>query len=410
MKESVHSQHTGKMDVQVQIMDVGRTPTENDKIDIKQPQVVNKSTATKDKDVEITKLPRNEYIQHIITGAITIVKEKYQAGEVDGIIGLGGTSGTALASAVMRIALPVGFPKLMVSTMGSANVKPYVEETDITMMYSVVDIAGMNSILEMVLGNAAGAISGMALAYNRRQELHKQQGQLQSKHNKRIGMTMFGLTTPCVERIRQYLTTYHGYEIYIFHATGSGGKAMERLVAEHQLDAIMDMTTTEIADFTVGGILTCGPERLDSAVEAGIPQILSVGACDMVNFGAPDTIPDIFTRRDTRTFHKHNPSITLMRTTPDECRQIGRFIVSKLLRAVRPDRVIVVLPLGGISGIDAPGLDFYHPHADSVLFDTLEDGLRGSGVRVLRDHRHINDPDFAVSLAKLFVELLGSSG
>lgn len=303
----------------------------------------------------------------------------------------------------MRNALPVGFPKMMVSTMASGDVSPYIEETDITMMYSVVDVAGTNRILKRILGNAAAAVCGMAGAYAGSAE-----GAVTgAEGKKRVGVTMFGVTTPCVDRIREYLEQRHGYEVYVFHATGAGGKAMERLVGERQLDAVIDITTSEIADEVGGGVLTAGPSRLDAAARAGIPQIVGVGACDMINFGPVDTLPARFKER---LIHQHNPTVTLVRTSADECRQIARFMAHKLRACSRPDLVRVVLPTGGISMLDLPGLSFHDPEADSVLFSTLEKDLEGTGIPILRDERNANDSGFAVSVARSLVELIERAG
>ena len=421
VKDRILAQASGRKDgnngiSRVLVMDVGRTATQDDRIEIKQQEVVSRCTAAisngNGNDDDITKLPRAEYIRRITTGAIVIAREEFRASRIHGIVGLGGTCGTTLATTVMREALPVGFPKLMVSTMGSADVKPYVGETDITMMYSVVDIAGINSILSMALSNAAGAVAGMALAYYGRQASSSEDGSVvPSPKTKRVGITMFGVTTPCVDRIRHYLTSNHGFEVYAFHATGSGGRAMERLIAERQLDAVLDLTTTEVADHIVGGVMDPGPHRLEMGAKSGIPQIVSVGACDMVNFGPPGTLPEKFRNRvgNTRLFHEHNPSITLMRTTPDESRAMGRFMVQRLRGAARPENVVVLLPVGGVSMLDVRGQVFCDPMADAALFETLEDGLRGTGVKVIRDSRDINDPGFAASTAEMFVDMIRRS-
>lgn len=306
----------------------------------------------------------------------------------------------------MRNALPVGFPKVMVSTMASGDVSPYVEETDITMMYSVVDIAGANRILRRILGNAAAGICGMAIAYADSGWVTDIGTPTEGKM-KRVGVTMFGVTTPCVDRIREYLEQTHGYEVYVFHATGAGGKAMERLVSEGQLDAVIDITTSEIPDELGGGVLTAGPRRLEAAAKMGIPQVVGVGACDMINFGPANTLPAQF---KGRLIHQHNPTVTLVRTSPEECRQIARFIAQKLRACSRLDLVRVILPTGGISMLDVPGMSFHDPEADSVLFSTLEKDLEGSGIPVLRDDRDVNNPEFAVSVAKSLVELIERAG
>ena len=375
------------------LLDLGRASSTDPRIDIKQSDII------KQPSLDISKLDRAEYIDRLLPPATGIVKQLYEGRKIHGAIGIGGSCGTALATGVMRNALPVGFPKLMVSTMASGDVSPYIEETDITMMYSVVDIAGTNRILNRILCNAAAAICGMGLAY-----FAAGSGESSEKEGKkRVGVTMFGVTTPGVDKIREYLEQHHGYEVYVFHATGAGGKAMERLVNEGQLDAVLDLTTSEIADEIGGGVLTAGPKRLEAAARAGIPQVVSVGACDMINFGPSETIPAQYKER---LIHCHNPTVTLVRTSPEECEQIAMFIAQKLRVSSRTDFVRVILPTGGISMLDMPGLSFHDPAADSVLFSTLEKHLEGSGIPILRHECDVNDPEFAVFVAKSLVELI----
>lgn len=394
---------TGQADVI--LLDVGHTPVHDENIDISCPEIASRTSTNA--TVPLKELPRAKYIKSMIECASSQVEELFRKGDIHGIVAAGGSSGTSLATATMRNALPVGFPKLMVSTMASGDVKHLVEETDITLMYSVVDIAGTNSILNQILTNAAAAIAGAATAYYRtRTENEMLVGDKQRK--KRIAITMFGVTTPCVDAIRSHLESKYAYEVYIFHATGSGGKAMERLIRENRLDAVLDITTTEIADELVGGVLSAGPERLTAAAQAGIPQVVSVGACDMVNFGPRDTVPTVFTSSENdRLLYEHNPAVTLMRTTPEECTRIAEFIASKLRdNAVRPDLIKVLLPTGGISMISTPSQPFYHREADDALFDTLESRLKGSGIEVKRDTGAINDQDFALSAAELLIDVM----
>ncbi|KAI9928764.1 hypothetical protein MW887_001982 [Aspergillus wentii] len=361
------------------------------------------TSPVKDTIYDAPDISKTEYVEKIIAHVTDIVSNLYKDGAIHGVIGVGGSSGTSLVTAVMRHALPVGFPKLMVSTMASGDVKPYVEETDITMMYSVVDIAGTNWILNRILSNAAAAIGAMAATFEAAQAEASSHEHAQTQ-KKRVGVTMFGVTTPCVDRVRHHLEHVYGYEVYVFHATGAGGKAMERLVKEKQLDAILDITTSEIADELVGGVLTAGPDRLMAGAKAGIPQIISVGACDMVNFGPKDTVPVQF---QNRLIYEHNPTVTIIRTTADECRQIARFIAQKLLvHATRRDLIRVILPTQGISLLDTPGRAYYDPEVDEVLFSTLEEELKDSGIPVLRDEREINDPGFAVAAADALAELM----
>ncbi|KAJ5827384.1 hypothetical protein N7447_004147 [Penicillium robsamsonii] len=385
----------------VLLMDISRNPTTHDQITIPQSALTTPSAPIPD----LTTLPRAEYITTLTPYATKKVVSLHESRQIHGIIGIGGSCGTSLAAAVMRDALPVGFPKLLVSTMASGDVGPYIGETDISMMYSVVDIAGRNRVLEGVLDNAAGGIAGMASSFLKRQQ-NKEKQEVEASSGIRIGISMFGVTTPGVTRARERLEeVLAGCEVYVFHATGSGGRALERLVREGQIDAVLDLTTTEIADEVVGGVLSAGAERLTAATERDIPRVVSVGACDMVNFGGVGSVPDAF--REGRLLHEHNATVTLMRTTKKECGEIGRFIAANLLRARdRVKRTKVILPVGGVSMLDVPGQPFQDAEADEVLFSTLEKELEGSGIPVVRDSCDINDPGFAVAVADELVKLI----
>lgn len=305
-----------------------------------------------------------------------------------------------MAAAIMRDVLPIGFPKLIVSTMASGDTGPIVGESDITLMYSVVDIAGLNHILRDILSNAGAAISAAALSYAVRCKSISDTGK------KRVGITMFGVTTPCVDAIRAHFAShYPDIETYIFHATGHGGRAMERLVREGQLDAVLDLTTTEICDHIVGGVLSAGPSRLDAAAGSGIPNIVSLGAVDMINFGPKNTVPERF---QGRKLYEHNPIITLMRCSPDESKEIGSFICDKLRNAKRPDMVQVWLSRGGVSMLAVKGGPFEDAAADTALFDSIKSGLEGSGVEVIDDQRDVNDKGFARDIAEALAAKLGS--
>ncbi len=307
--------------------------------------------------------------------------EQSQAGHISGVIGIGGSGGTALITAAMR-ALPIGLPKLMVSTVASGNTAPYVDCSDITMMYSVVDIAGLNSVSQRILANACHAMAGMVNHHVAPCETRPA-----------LGMTMFGVTTPCVTTVREILEQ-HGYDCLVFHATGTGGRAMERLVESGFLTGVLDITTTEVADEIVGGFLSAGPQRMDAVLDAGVPLVLSLGALDMVNFGSVDTVPVEF--RD-RCLHVHNAQVTLMRTTPDENRRIARWMATKLNRSTAP--VHVLIPERGISMLDAPGQAFHDPVADATLFDELESCVDQTDSRqIVRLPNHINDPTFSQAL------------
>ena len=385
---------------QTQILDVSRVPQTlgHTREDLKHELI----SPLSDQGIELSNFSRGDYVDKAISICTPVVQNLVKDNKVQGIVSAAGSTGSSLATAFMRNACPVGFPKLMVSTMASGDIKPYIEETDITMMYSVVDIAGLNSILKQILSNAAGAICGMTVAHTEHQK------ESEAAKGKRIAITMFGVTTPAVDNIRHILTsTPHdvsNYELYVFHATGAGGRAMERLIGEDQIDAVIDLTTTEIADELFGGVLTAGPNRLEAAVEKGIPIILSTGACDMVNFGPKHTVPE---KHNDRNIYVHNPTVTLMRTTKDENRQIGEYIVGKLKATKDPSNVKVLLPTGGVSMIDKEGQPFYDPEADRELFETIAGGLGDSKIEVLQSELHINDEAFATQVCEYLLEVMG---
>ncbi|KAF2240013.1 UPF0261-domain-containing protein [Viridothelium virens] len=380
----------------VTLIDLGRSPVEHSSISISQDAVAGHA---KDKNVDISSLPRGEVIKHMIQCAVPCVKTLYERGEICAAAAAGGSGGSSLACAVMREALPIGFPKMMISTVASGDTGPLVGETDITMMYSVVDIAGSNALLRNIFKNAAGAIVGMANAWSQAQQHPNQE----DGARKRIGITMFGVTTPGVDTARQFLEEQFNCEVFVFHATGHGGQAMERLVRAGELDAVLDLTTTEICDHLMGGNMSAGPHRLETAAAAGIPYVLSLGATDMVNFGPKALVPEKYSKRH---LYEHNPTVTLMRTTKDECTQIGNFIVDKLKsHSIRPELVQVVIPRGGVSMIATPGGPFADAEADAALFASIESGLRGTPIKVIGDRRDINDGQFAQDVAKRLVAL-----
>ena len=265
---------------------------------------------------------RGNSVTVMAQGAAALVAEKQAAGEIDGIISLGGSAGTTIGTTAMQ-AVPVGVPKIMVSTLASGDTSPYVQSKDICMMYSVVDIAGINRLSRQILANAAGAIVGMVNA---------EAPAAATADKPLIAATMFGVTTPCVTKAREVLEDA-GYEVLVFHATGTGGQAMEDLVKGGFLAGVLDATTTELADELVGGILSAGPDRLEAAGQAGLPQVVAPGALDMVNFGPPDTVPEQFS---DRLFYQHNPTVTLMRTTAEETAELGRIMARKLSEAQGP--------------------------------------------------------------------------
>ena len=312
--------------------------------------------------------------------------------DLGGLISAGGSGGTALATLAMR-GLPIGVPKVMVSTVASGDVKPYVGPSDICMMYSVTDVAGINRISERVLANAAHALAGM-IGYGRTQDGD-------SSVKPAIGLTQFGVTTPCVQAVTRALE--ERYDCLVFHATGTGGQSMEKLVDSGLLTGVIDATTTEIADEIVGGVLSAGPARLDSIIRTRVPYVGSCGALDMVNFWAMDTVPAQFRGRN---LYRHNPNVTLMRTTPAECGRIGRFIVEKLNRMEGPVRFLI--PEGGLSLIDAAGQPFWDPAADRALFDAIGSGFRaGPRRKLVRLPYNINDQAFCDALVAAFEEIVG---
>ena len=331
---------------------------------------------------------RGDAIDVMGRGAAAVVMRLQGEGRLDGILGLGGSGGSTLFARAVRD-LPVGVPKLLVSTVASGDTRGYVGATDLTMMYSVVDIAGINTLSRRILGNAAGAIAGMAREYARPAE--------QAEGRPLIGATMFGVTTPAVTAARERLEDL-GYEVLVFHATGTGGDTMEALLRSGILTGVVDITTTEFADLLVGGNLPAGPDRLVAAGAMGLPQVVSLGAMDMVNFGPKESVPERFGDRNLLV---HNSQITLMRTTPEENARLGHHIAEKLNAVTGP--LTVFIPRGGVSSVDVPGQPFHDPAADAALFDSLRATLRPD-VSVIEMDTDLNDPAFARAMADTFHE------
>jgi uncharacterized protein (UPF0261 family) len=328
---------------------------------------------------------RGRAVASAAAGAAKLVGELHQQGKVDGILALGGSAGTTIGTAAMR-ALPFGVPKLMVSTLASGQVKQYVGVRDILMMHSVVDISGLNRISRTVLANAAHAMIGMVKGERRGvSPTCPSEG---TTENAVIAATMFGVTTPCVTTARQILENKE-FEVLVFHATGTGGMTMESFIADGMIQGVLDITTTELADELVGGILSAGPDRLTAAGMRGVPQIISLGALDMVNFGPRETVPEKF---QARRFYQHNPTVTLMRTTPEENDRLGKEIAEKASAARGPTAILA--PLRGVSAIDKEGQPFWWPEADRALFQSLRNWISPS-VKLLECDLHINDPEFA---------------
>jgi uncharacterized protein (UPF0261 family) len=322
-------------------------------------------------------------------GAAAVLARLHAEGRLDGAAAVGGSGNSSIAAQAMRD-LPVGVPKLIVSTVASGDTRPYVGAVDVTMTYSVVDISGINRISAQILTNAAGAIAGMAKA-----TVPEQRDQ-----RPLIGATMFGVTTPCVTRARERLEEL-GYEVLVFHATGTGGQSFEALATGGYLVGALDVTTTELADDLVGGVLSAGPDRLEAVGRSGIPQVVSLGALDMVNFGPRDTVPPQF---EGRNLYVHNPTITLMRTTPDEMAELGRRIARKLNAAASP--TVLFVPLRGVSAIDVEGQPFHDAEADAALFAALREGVDASKVEVHEVDADVNDPAFATAMADRLHELV----
>ncbi|MEV6399001.1 Tm-1-like ATP-binding domain-containing protein [Streptomyces sp. NPDC051907] len=335
---------------------------------------------------------RGAAVTTMARGAAAIVRRLYAEQRLHGVLAVGGSGGTSIATRAMR-ALPLGVPKLMVSSMASGDVSPYVGSTDITMMYSIVDIAGINTVSAPILANAADAVAGMAKGFAAASRAVRPED-LGVGGRPLVAASMAGVTTPGVDAARQRLTEL-GYEVLVFHTSGAGGRTLESLADEGLFAGVLDLTLSELADDLVGGVLTAGPDRLRAAGRRGIPQVVSLGALDMVKFGPLDTLPDRFRDRRVRV---HNPSITVVRTTEAECAELGRRIAAKLRPAVGPTAVCI--PLRGLSTLGGPGGPYHDPGVDDALFTALRDGLRGSTTEVLDFDTHINDPVFGRAAAE----------
>lgn len=340
----------------------------------------------------IQRADRGDAISAASDGTRALMLRELAANRIAGVIALGGSAGTTIGTAAMR-ALPIGLPKLMISTLASGQVRPYIGDKDILMMNSVVDIAGLNRISRVVLANASAAMIGMVKA-----DHFTRMKQDQSEERPLVAATMFGVTTPCVEQARKIIER-GGYEVLVFHATGNGGQAMESLIREGAFAGVLDITTTELADELVGGVLSAGPERLTAASDMGIPQVVSVGATDMVNFGAPETIPETF---KDRKLHRHNATVTLMRTTEEECEQLGKEIGRKVASSKGP--AAIMLPLHGVSAIDKEQEDFDDPFARAATFAGIAEYQKQVELNWL--DMHINDKAFATACAEKLLQML----
>ena len=372
--------------VRTLMVDVGTLEPPLTKPDIDRVEVA--AAGGVDLDELVQARDRGRAVSAMSRAATTIVRRLYEEGRCDGVLAAGGSGNTAIATSAMQ-ALPVGVPKLMVSTMAAGETRDYIGASDVALMASVTDVAGINSVSSRILANAAAAMAGMVSAPP--VELPDQRPL--------IAATMFGVTTPCVTTAREALEQ-RGYEVLVFHATGTGGMAMEGLIDSDFIAGVLDITTTELCDRLVGGVLPAGPERLEVAGRKGVPQVVSLGALDMVNFGARDTVPPQF---EDRNLYVHNPSVTLMRTTPEECAELGRIIARKLASAT--GQVALFIPLKGVSAIDIEGGPFYDRAADEALFAALRENL-SQNVELHELDYNVNDPEFATALADKIVEYL----
>ena len=334
---------------------------------------------------------RGEAVAAAARGVAQLIRQHADQGLVEGVLSIGGSAGTSIGTSAMR-ALPLGIPKVMVSTMASGQVRPYVADKVLCMINSVVDIAGINRVSRIVLRQAADAMSGMV---NGRKQVFAEASPTEKPL---VAASMFGVTTPCVQVARGVLEQA-GYEVLIFHATGTGGQAMESLIREGLSAGVLDITTTELADELVGGVLTAGPGRLTAASEFGVPQVISVGALDMVNFGSPETVPQKFA---DRLFYQHNPVVTLMRTSVSECRQLGKEVGRKVAMSNGPAEVL--FPCQGVSAIDAEGQAFEDQAARMALLEGLKSTCGAARMEVM--DAHINDPEFAQAAAQRLLSLM----
>jgi uncharacterized protein (UPF0261 family) len=367
------------------LMDVGAAAESDTDADITAAQVA----AFINEDInDVRALPRGEAVEKMVAAAAACLQHRVQSGEAHGVIGVGGSGGTTICAAAMRT-LPYGVPKFMVSTLASGNTRWHVDIADIVMIPSLLDIGGLNPMLQMVLNNAAQGIVGMVKGHQ----------VFQPSGKKVISLTMYGTTTPGVSRARQVVDDA-GFETWVFHASGVGGRTMEKLMSMGRIHAVMDMTLAEIGAHLVGGLHDAGPHRLEMAAQLGLPQVIVPGAADTIVLPPRDQVPQKF---KNRTLNFHNPTMTTMRTTPQENVAIAEFIAAKLNPSKGP--VVVMLPLGGLSSIDRPGKIFYDPEANGALFAALKLKL-SSAIELIEDEHHLDDPEFAIRVGEKMLGLL----
>ncbi len=372
--------------VNVQLVDVSVGGVQHGSCDFTSQAVLDYVQSTIE---DLRELDRGKAVQLMSLALKSFLRDQFDRGRVQGIIGLGGSGGTSMIAEALRT-LPIGLPKIIVSTVASGNTTPYIGTSDIVLFPSIVDVAGLNIVSTKILSSAAFAISGMVKAPTFNVELRPA-----------VGLTMFGVTTPCVNGLRDRLE-HQGFDCLVFHATGTGGQAMEYLAANRMIGAILDMTTTEVADEIVGGVFRAGPDRFQVLSRRPIPCVMSVGAMDMVNFGPIDSVPQVFRNR---LLHVHNANVTLMRTTADENVLCARWIAERIRKSLRP--ISVLLPEGGVSALDAPGKPFYDPGADEALFEELQRQLKdANNVTIRRLNHHINDREFIDAVLTEFSALV----
>lgn len=380
----------------VVVMDVGVLGESDVPADVPAREVA--SAAGEDLDALRSAGDRGTALRTMARGAAALTSDLLDRGELDGVLGLGGSGGSSVVAEVVRV-LPVGLPKLLVSTMASGDVSAYVGESDLTLMHSVVDLAGLNVISRAVLRNAAAAVGAMSRAY-----ADARTSEPDADGRPLVAATMFGVTTPAVETAKAELEA-SGYDVVVFHATGSGGRAMEALVRSGFFAGVLDLTTTEVADEVVGGVLSAGSSRLTGAAELGVPQVVSLGAVDMVNFGPHDSVPEQFAGRQLLV---HNDTVTLMRTTPEEAATIGRTIGERVARSTGP--VVAFVPRGGTSAIDVVDGPFWDPEADTAAATAFREALAGT-VEVVELDDDVNAPAFALAMARRLRDLIeGTEG
>ena len=331
---------------------------------------------------------KDEAMQVMAAGLAVVVRQLYDEGKLDGIISMGGSGNTGIATSGMR-ALPVGVPKVMVSTLGGGDVGAYTGTRDITFMPSIVDVAGINRISQMIYANAAGAVAGMV----------KMAAPTAGEEKPLVTASMFGNSTACVDRARRVMEE-QGYEVLVFHATGTGGKMMESLISDGYIVGSLDITTTELADEVCGGVLSAGPERGMAASRAGIPAVLVPGCVDMANFWGIDTVPEQY---QDRNLYAWNPNVTLMRTNVEENLKMGELIAAAANAATAP--VAILLPLKGVSQLDSEGGQFWDPEADQACYDAIKNNLK-PGIQVIEMDYNINDPEFADRCAEVLLDML----